>query len=412
MLRGRKKNTNVSTSTMSRVERQMVAALTIQLPVASQHGNAKSSVWQFFGKLFHKDDKVVIDEERYYCSVCLDEVHKSPADKQHISSVQSYKTTTSSGNLITHLAVKHGLEDIKDDTVNRVTNYFKAHASGKPCTSVHELNRELSLWCCRDLLPFGIVDKDGFRDFIARNFPGISLPCSTTLAGASLLDIFLTTKALTKSFLEGLKSICVMFDGWTDRHKCKPYVAIRIAFVKNWQFNVVTLSCRPLASHTGDALANHVRSVLSDFFPNLRSMLVTTCHDGAANMKKASVLLRSDGYQHCVAHCLHLLLTADGITRVPELMALLDKCKQIVSVLHFKGMLVDDETMSSADRVMLDRMAAKIAYTQEVVELDEQFSNACDQLEGQGSTVQAEAAEHHHITVKNSCPTRWNSILR
>lgn len=55
---------------MSRAERQMVSALTIKLPVVSQHGNAKSSVyqtipvvsqhgnakssvWQYFGKLHH-----------------------------------------------------------------------------------------------------------------------------------------------------------------------------------------------------------------------------------------------------------------------------------------------------------------------------------------------------------------------
>jgi len=38
---------------MSRAERQMVSALTIKLPVVSQHGNARSSVWQYFGKLHH-----------------------------------------------------------------------------------------------------------------------------------------------------------------------------------------------------------------------------------------------------------------------------------------------------------------------------------------------------------------------
>jgi hypothetical protein len=49
-------------------------------------------------------------------------------------------------------------------------------------------------------------------------------------------------------------------------------------------------------------------------------------------MKKASNLLRSEHFQHCVAHCLHLLLSTDGISNVPELIALLEKCKMIVSV--------------------------------------------------------------------------------
>jgi len=38
---------------MSRAECQMVSALTIKLPVVSQRGNVKSSVWQYFGKLHH-----------------------------------------------------------------------------------------------------------------------------------------------------------------------------------------------------------------------------------------------------------------------------------------------------------------------------------------------------------------------
>jgi hypothetical protein len=175
-------------------------------------------------------------------------------------------------------------------------------------------------------VPFNVVEKNGFRDFVARNFPAVPLPCSTTLAGDSLLDIYLTTKSLIKKYVEPLKSVCVLFDGWTDRYKCKPCVAIRIAFVKNWELKVVTLSCRPLSSHTGEALADHVRSVLSEFFPAFRSMLLTTCHDGASNMKKASNLLRSEHFQHCVAHCLHLLLSTDGISNVPELIALLEKC--------------------------------------------------------------------------------------
>ena len=49
-----RKNANVSTSCMSRAEHQMISALTIKLPVVSQHGNAKSNVWQYFGKL-HRD---------------------------------------------------------------------------------------------------------------------------------------------------------------------------------------------------------------------------------------------------------------------------------------------------------------------------------------------------------------------
>ena len=131
---------------------------------------------------------------------------KCPPDKQHISSVQSYKASTSSGNVITHLAVKHQLEDVKEEAVNRVTNYFRAHSTATPSTSSHELNRELSLWCCRNLVPFSVVEKDGFRDFI-EIFLQFLCCALQQIAGNSLLAIYLTMKSLIKKYVEPLNSV-------------------------------------------------------------------------------------------------------------------------------------------------------------------------------------------------------------
>ena len=52
-------------------------------------------------------------------------------------------------------------------------------------------------------------------------------------------------------------------------------------------------------------------------------------------------------------------------------------------------------------------MAAKIADTQELLELDKQFSITGDEMEGSGPSRDSDAAEpeHRHVTVKASCPT-------
>jgi hypothetical protein len=161
----RKTNKNVSVSSMTGEDRQLISNLIVKNRVPSQHGNSKSSVWQYFGNLYCKDTDTVFDEDRYFCRVCLEDLQKLPGNSQHISSVQSYKASTSTANMISHLAVKHDLQEIKEETMNRVTKYFKAYTSPVASTSKHEFNRDLALWFCRDLLPFDLVEKRASRTF-------------------------------------------------------------------------------------------------------------------------------------------------------------------------------------------------------------------------------------------------------
>ena len=103
----------------------------------------------------------------------------------------------------------------------------------------------------------------------------------------------------------------------TDGQTAIEYLGICVSVVKDWKVIVVTLSCEVLPSHTED-LAEQVQKVLSSFFVDPK-MLIMSCHDGAANVKKASKLLKFENFQHCIAHSLHLLLTVDSINVIEEL---------------------------------------------------------------------------------------------
>lgn len=83
-----------------------------------------------------------------------------------------------------------------------------------------------------------------------------------------------------------------MFDGWTDRHRARPHVGIRVSFIKDWSFHVVTLSYQVLVGHTGQQLADHVTHIINSFFNDPKKMIRSTCHDGAANMIKASKVMK------------------------------------------------------------------------------------------------------------------------
>lgn len=113
-----------------------------------------------------------------------------------------------------------------------------------------------------------------------------------------------------------------------------------------------------------------------------------------------------------MAHGLHLLLTVDSLSDVPEVQELLQKCRTIASKLHFKSYLLSDELASTADRVVMDRLTARISATSEIQELDDTFPVVDNEDAGEDSNSDAkQSSGRQHTTLKLSCPTRWNSSL-
>ena len=70
---------------------------------------------------------------------------------------------------------------------------------------------------------------------------------------------------LIKRLFIDVRSLCIMVDGWTDKYKGKPFVAIRVSFIKHRQFRVVTLSCDTLTHHTGESVANAINTTVAKF---------------------------------------------------------------------------------------------------------------------------------------------------
>ena len=69
---------------------------------------------------------------------------------------------------------------------------------------------------------------------------------------------------------------------------------------------------------------------------------------------KASQLLRSCYFQHCIAHSFYLLLVNDGINKVPQLVNLLQHCKTAVIKLDTKCYILDHEIAKTKDREVMD----------------------------------------------------------
>ena len=402
-------NEFVSVSPLTREEKAVLDDVTIKLRVPSIHSNSKSSCWNYFGHLFSTSENKIIDECRYYCLPCL-QGQQAAGRKGHISKVCSFSPSTSTGTMSVHLSMKHDIRE-NDGKITRIVGYLKKYdgcssSAASSALSSHELNRDIALWFCKDLIPFEAVAKKGMVDFFHKVLPQVDLPSPVTLTTSALDDVYTAVHSHVKNLLCDVKSVCLMFDGWTDRYRGRPYMGIRATFIRYWSYKLVTLGCHVLPRHTGREVADHVVNVVKEFIPDLKKIMLSTCHDGAANMIKSSQLLKVDHFQHCTAHALHLLLTADSVNSVDELVALLQKCRNIVTSLHFKSEQLDDEIAGIEDKRVIKALKEKMNEVNEIVDLDDQYP-----VSDNNDDDTAQETEHRHATLKGSCPTRWNSSL-
>lgn len=379
-----------------------------------QHGNSKAECWRYFGSLTNADGRI-LEEDRLYCQLCL-EAQKELGDKGHISQVSNFKSSTSTGNMNLHLSQRHDISTRSEGNMRSLMGYITKYSDscGETSTRIsdHEVTRDMVIWFCRDLLAFENAAKAGFLDFFKLNAPSLHVPSPITLGGTALEDTYQAVRNALKAKIGDVNSVCVMFDGWTDRYKARSYLGVRASFLQDdWSYNVVTLSCHVLPSHTARDVADHVTVVLKNFFVDPKKMYLTSCHDGAANMVKTSKLLKVESFQHCTAHCLHLLLTKDSILKFADVVEIIQKCRSIVTALHFKTSTVEEEVANTEDKAIVSKLQNIVANISGLLDLDDQFSSTLNNDDGSEIENNVKLHSHSHTSLKAACPTRWNSTL-
>ena len=172
----------------------------------------------------------------------------------------------------------------------------------------------------------------------------------------------------------------------------------------------MTLSCQVVLHHTGEALTDRVIQVLGQYVAELKKLFLMTCHDGAANVVKASRSLKSEHFQHCLGHALYLLLVTDGIHNIEDLTVLLQKCRDIVTSSHFKGALIENEIDGVNDKKLID----SFIHAVELIDLEQQFPlDDVDDPKAQPAHKSSSGSDltHRHETLKQFVCVRWNSYL-
>ena len=275
------------------------------------------------------------------------------------------------------------------------------------------LVRRLSLMRCRDLSPFSIVEKAGFRTFLLQT--GVvgnadDIPKADALARGGLDSVYDTTLAVVKQLIDDTANAAIVAmttDMWTDNYRRRSYAAFTLHFCNDdYEMKSMTLKTALFeGAHTGENIKQEMEQTATEFGIQPKKIIYVT--DNGSNIVKACRLAKVERLG-CIAHGLHNLITVDGIAKTPEIKAVVEIAKDIVKTFIYKSSLLDDE----GSNMVQEQLVIKYLGDDEDVDVksvdygDESSGDFGDQPADVSATVQ-----QHTTALKRDCPTRWNSLL-
>ncbi|CAF3610063.1 unnamed protein product [Rotaria socialis] len=104
---------------------------TLRINITIPNVSRPSFVWSYFEQLYKKPN-TALDLKRLYCKVCFDKIKEERPD-DNCSSIRSkvanYGTTSSTGNMKTHLLAAHQIQEVQamKVTEKHVLTMFSRH---------------------------------------------------------------------------------------------------------------------------------------------------------------------------------------------------------------------------------------------------------------------------------------------
>ncbi|CAF4145215.1 unnamed protein product, partial [Rotaria sordida] len=321
-----------------------------------------SFVWNYFGRLYKKPNEA-IDLEKFYCKICFDKF-KSEEPDTVFSSVQKqigvYSATSATGNMKSHLLAIHRISEpqqTKTTSQHILSMFSRDHHSQKASQLKQQLGHQLALMCCRDLLPFSIVENEGFQDFLICNKIVNSkedIPSRTILSPINLNKIYDVCVERTNEQLKSASPFpTITSDIWCNKYKHRSYICFTIHYLdSNVHLHKYSLKTEPFdGRHTGEAIKDRFLTVLNEF--NLSSNNIIVISDKGSNMRKAWKLLKII-HMFCIGHGIHNLLMVDCFPRLTGIPDLLDKVQKIINKLRYRRHELEQEFIRIHDQIKND----------------------------------------------------------
>lgn len=268
--------------------------------------------------------------------------------------------------------------------------------------------------CCTDLMPFSIVEKDGFKKFLLQNNvikSAADMPSADILTRGCLQTVYDETLRHVKQIIQKApKTVGMTTDMWTDNYVRRSYITFTLHFCTS-DFTLHDLVLRTVVfpeAHNAENIKKAINETFEMF--DLKEKIVIFTTDQGSNIVKACKLAKIERFG-CVAHGLHNLITVDGIGKCEVVKNIVDKVKDIIKVFTFKTSMYEKE---AAD-MNQENMTAELELLAEQVNNEEEicFDPLDDEQSDDISDTRTTASSNKPVftALKRDCPTRWNSLL-
>ena len=161
-----------------------------------------------------------------------------------------------------HNIVQHINQSVTNHSIKSI---FAVEQNKKTCSATSSkdnkkylLGRQLTLMCCRDLCPFNIVERSGFKHFLLLR--GViknedQLPCRQTLSRGALNYVYDSLLQNVNNLIQkSSKTIGMTMDMWTDNYRRRSYITFTLRFCAD-DFKLHDLTLRTSlfeSTHTGE----------------------------------------------------------------------------------------------------------------------------------------------------------------
>lgn len=188
-----------------------------------------------------------------------------------------------------------------------------------------KIDKAIAYFIAVDMMPYSIVEKDGFKHFLQIIQPSYRPPSRKSLTDTMIPNMFLETRENIKLELQETDFVSFTADAWTSIAN-KSYVSLTAHYICNWKLKSACLNCKQVEEdHTGENLAEIYRHILADWdIPATKVVQFTT--DSGRNIVKAIQLLgirRIPCFGHTMNNAVQKGLELEDISTV------LTKIKQI-----------------------------------------------------------------------------------
>ncbi|CAF3611898.1 unnamed protein product [Rotaria sp. Silwood1] len=349
-----------------------------------------SFIWNYFGHLY-KNPREALDLDRIYCKVCFEKIKEEYPDASFSSvrrQIGTYSATSSTGNMRNHLLAMHQITEaqaIKKTTKHIVSMFARNRDTTSSSQLKEKLGHQLTLMCCKDLLPFSIVENEGFQDFLISNRivnTKYDIPSRTTLSPLNLNKIYTVCVDKTKEQIKlSTNYPTITCDAWSDKYRHRSYICITLHFLDSkLQQHQYSLRTQPFnEAHTGESIKDLVSNVLNEFGINPNNVIVVS--DKGANMHKVQSIINKLRYRQ---HELENEYFRSNEKRFNDLLLSINKAGEIIDADLASTYIDADDTQV----------------------LNEKFQN--DNLEALWLSDDLKFRFH---TLKKRIVTRWNTVL-